>query len=182
MTNSTLFCAGWPRAWLALLLCLGALSGCGLAPSLHSDTFKPYVPDVVQGNFVSREQRQALRLGMSSAQVRDVLGTALVTSVFHAERWDYVFTIRRQGFAAQQFRLSLTFRNDQLSDIDGDELLSEAEFAQRLSRPVRAGAVPPLEASQAQLSRFPPRAVAPAAGSASAPLPTTYPPLEPSPR
>ena len=54
----------------------------------------------MQGNFVSKEQVEALRPGMSRQQVRDILGTPLVTSVFHADRWDYVFTIKRQGVRA----------------------------------------------------------------------------------
>ena len=166
---------------LALVLVAG-LSGCGVTRSVNRDTFKPYVPDVVQGNFVSREQREYLRPGMSRAQVRDVLGTPLVSSLFHAERWDYVFTIRRQGVPAQQFRLALTFRNDVLSTIEGDELPSEAEFAGRLSRSASTGKLPVLEASEEQLRRFPPRALPPAAAPANTPLPTTYPPLEPAPR
>ena len=182
MTNPVLFSARASWALLPWVLGLATLSGCSLLPSLNGDTFKPYTPEVVQGNFVSREQREYLRAGMSRAQVRDVLGTPLITSLFHAERWDYVFTIRRQGVPAQQFRLSLTFRNDLLSAIDGDELPSEAEFAQRLSRTGRSAPVPALEASPEQLRRFAPRAAPPTGAAPSPPLPTTYPPLEPAPR
>jgi len=161
---------------------LAGLSGCGAMRDLSSDSLRPYVPEVVQGNVVSREQRQALRPGMSRAQVKDILGTPLIASVFHADRWDYLFTIRRQGVPPQQFRLSLGFQGDQLSSIDGDELPSEAEFAQRLSRPRNAGAVPVLEASNEQLEKFPARQAATTAPSAALPLPATYPPLESAPR
>lgn len=168
---------------LALLtpLVLAGLSGCGFAPGLSSDTFKPYEPEVVQGNFVSREQRQFLRPGMTRAQVRDVLGTPLVTSLFHADRWDYAFSIRRQGVPVQQFRLTVLFTNDQLSAIEGDELPSEAEFAQRLSRPGPKGKVPLLEATEEQLRQFPPRSIAPTAVTPPPP-PAVYPPLESAPR
>ncbi len=37
---------------------------------------------------------------MTRAQVRDILGSPLLTDIFHGDRWDYVFTIRRQGTAA----------------------------------------------------------------------------------
>ena len=47
----------------------------------------PYKVDVVQGNFISKEQVDLLKPGMTRAQVRDVLGTPLLTSVFHADRW-----------------------------------------------------------------------------------------------
>ena len=182
MTNPVLFraCGSW--ALWPVVLCLAVLSGCSFTPTLGRDSFKPYVPEVVQGNFVSREQREFLRPGMSRAQVRDVLGTPLITSLFHAERWDYVFTIRRQGVPAQQFRLALTFRNDLLSSIEGDELPSEAEFVARLSRSGRPAPVPALEATEEQLRRFPARAATPAAAAPSPPPPTTYPPLEPASR
>ena len=46
----------------------------------------------------SPASRSALvKPGMTRAQVRDILGSPLLTDVFHADRWDYVFTIRRQG-------------------------------------------------------------------------------------
>src|SRR4029079_6304680 len=62
-----------------------------------TDAITPYKIEIVQGNFVSKEQVAALKPGMSRQQVRDILGTPLVTSVFHADRWDYVFTLKRQG-------------------------------------------------------------------------------------
>ena len=49
----------------------------------------PFRVEVVQGNFVSKEQVQALRAGMSRNQVKDILGTPLIASVFHSDRWDY---------------------------------------------------------------------------------------------
>ena len=177
MTVSAIF-----RASLLPLLMLAALSGCGVMQGLGSDTLKPYEPEVVQGNFVSREQRQVLRPGMTRGQVRDVLGTPLVTSLFHADRWDYAFTIRRQGLPAQQFQLTLHFTNDLLSRIEGDELPSEAQFAQRLSRPRPAAKLPALEATEEQLGKFPARQAPPASGTPASPPAVTYPPLESAPR
>ena len=177
MTVSAVF-----RVVLLPLLMLASLSGCGITQGWSSDVFKPYEPEVVQGNFVSREQRQVLRPGMTRAQVRDVLGTPLVTSLFHADRWDYAFTIRRQGVPVQQFRLTVYFSNDLLSRMEGDELPSEAEFAQRLSRPRPAGKVPTLEATEDQLRSFPSRQPAAAPAAPAVPPPAVYPPLESAPR
>ena len=172
------------RLALPALVLAAALSGCGFSRDLRTDSLKPYVPDVVQGNFVSREQRQYLRVGMTRAQVRDVLGTPLMTSVFHADRWDYAFSIRRQGVEPQQFRLTLHFKGDVLERIEGDELPSEAEFAQRLTRPTGSiTKAPTLEASEEQLSKFQAnRADAVTNTPAPAPLPASYPPLESAPR
>ena len=171
------------RLFLLALTLLAGLSGCSVTRSVNRDTFKPYVPDVVQGNFVSREQRQFLRPGMSRAQVRDVLGTPLVTSLFHADRWDYAFSIRRQGVPPQQFRLTLYFnQNDVLERIEGDELPSEAEFAQRLSGSNAGGKAPVLEATEEQLRKYPGRTNPQPTAPTQVPLPPTYPPLESAPR
>lgn len=139
-----------------------------------------YKPEVVQGNFVSREQVQALRAGMPRQAVRDVLGTPLVTSLFHADRWDYAFTIRRQGTEPQQRRFSVFFKGDVLDRVEGDALPTEAEFAAKLDTRRAATKLPELKATEADLAKFPAKP-APAAGMAqpAAPAgPVTYPPLE----
>jgi outer membrane protein assembly factor BamE (lipoprotein component of BamABCDE complex) len=72
-----------PRSLFTLACMVAALGLTACSSSLI------YKPEVVQGNFVSREQVQALRAGMPRQAVRDVLGTPLVTSLFHAERWQF---------------------------------------------------------------------------------------------
>jgi len=139
-----------------------------------------YKPEVVQGNFVSREQVQALRAGMPRQAVRDVLGTPLVTSLFHAERWDYAFTIRRQGSEPQQRRFSVFFKNDVLDRIEGDPLPTEAEFAAKLDNRRPPSKLPELKASEADLAKFPAKSSAPGNASPTAvpAAPVSYPPLE----
>jgi outer membrane protein assembly factor BamE len=178
MTASMTF--RFPALLVALLLSVG-LSACGgLSSNINRDTFKPYVPEVVQGNFVSKEQRQALRPGMSRAQVRDILGTPLIASLFHANRWDYAFSIDRQGVAQQNFRLTVYFKGDVLEQVDSDVLPSESEFAGRLAGPKVNVKVPVLEASEEVLKKFEsPKPVNEAVRPAPA-LPSQYPPLEPA--
>jgi len=116
-----------------------------------TDSIGPYKVEVVQGNFVSREQVEALKPGLTRQQVRDVLGTPLVTSVFHADRWDYVFTLKRQGVDPQSRRLSAFFKGDQLERVEGDTTPSEAEFISALESRRGGAKVPVLEASEAAL-------------------------------
>jgi outer membrane protein assembly factor BamE len=73
---------------------------------------QPYRMPVVQGNVVTREQVAVLRPGMSRIQVREILGTPLLTSVFHAARWDYVFTLKRQGAEPQARRVTVYFQGE----------------------------------------------------------------------
>ena len=110
-------------ARVALIVSIGAaMSACGsvdLSGRAMVETLKPYRATVVQGNFVSREQVQALQPGMSRQQVRDLLGTPLVTSLFHANRWDYQFLISRNGVVKENHNLTVYFDGDLLSRVEG---------------------------------------------------------------
>lgn len=169
------------RTSLLAVACI-AVTGCSSVGGLTrgiANVVTPYKVEVVQGNFISREQVEQLQPGMSRQQVRDVLGTPLVTSVFHADRWDYVFTLKRQGVEPQARRLTVYFNGDAMARAEGDTMPSETEFVTAINKQ-RPGKVPPLEASAEQLRKAAPVAQA-ATPQQAAPPPaaTTYPPLEP---
>ncbi|HEY2925733.1 outer membrane protein assembly factor BamE [Piscinibacter sp.] len=178
-----------PR-WLVLALSFGGLAGCqSLNQYLQSsDNFlgvvTPYRVEVVQGNVVTKEQAAAIKPGMSRAQVRDILGSPLLTDVFHADRWDYVFTIRRQGAQPQDRRVVALFDDDKLKSLDtGGELPAEREFVAAIDTFKTSRNAPPLALTPEQIKALPVPAPAPAdpgavAAAASAP-PRSYPPLEP---
>lgn len=58
-------------------------------------SLKPYRIDIQQGNVVSAEQFAQLRVGMTREQVRFLLGTPLLTDIFHERRWDYRYRMAR---------------------------------------------------------------------------------------
>ena len=170
---------------VALVVFFGAaLSGCSsvdLSGRELVESLKPYQVAVVQGNFVSREQVQALQPGMSRQQVREILGTPLVTSLFHADRWEYVFTLKRPGEEVQTRKLTVFFKGDALERSEGDEMPTETEFVATLgARDNAKGKVPVLEATPEQLAKYPVKErPAPAAAATPAlPATTSYPPLE----
>jgi outer membrane protein assembly factor BamE len=176
------------RLWLlagavAATLSLGACSSFTERSRDVLSAITPYKVEVVQGNFVSKEQVELLKPGMSRQQVREILGTPLLTDVFHTNRWDYVFTIRRQGVEPQQRRLTVFFNGEVLDRFEGDAVPSEQEFVAAVDARGRAGKVPVLEATEDQLKKFEPSKdngkEADADTSASlTPLPPSYPPLE----
>jgi outer membrane protein assembly factor BamE len=92
-----------------------------------------YKSEIAQGNFVSKEQVAALKLGMPRLQVADILGTPLLVSVFHADRWEYVFNLKRQGIDTPSYKLTVYFKGDALEKIDGSNMPSEQEFIEILS-------------------------------------------------
>jgi len=166
------------------LLLLSALAACALVDDPVARAMRkvtPYRIEVVQGNFVSKEQVQALRPGMTRNQVKEILGTPLIASVFHADRWDYAFTIQRKGTQPQQRKLSVFFQNDVFYRYEADELPSESEFAGQLTISEERKKVPRLQATPQELSKFKSEAsdnpAADAASEAAAPR-KPYPPLE----
>ncbi|MBK0391520.1 outer membrane protein assembly factor BamE [Ramlibacter sp. CrO1] len=168
----------------ALLAACMLAAGCGSVDRVVSrrvtDAITPYKVEIVQGNFVSREQVEALKPGMSRVQVRELLGTPLLADIFHADRWDYVFTMRRQGVPEQQRRLTLYFKGEGLERWEGDQMPAEVEFVATINKR-RVAKVPPLEATEEQLQKA---GVKPAGTPAPAPVPdlppppANYPPLE----
>jgi outer membrane protein assembly factor BamE len=169
---------------LGLVLAAAGLGGCqslGGADSLI-EKITPYKIDVVQGNVVTRERVQALKPGMSREQVSDIMGTPLLTDMFHANRWDYIFTVRRQGEPFLQKAVVLKFDGDKLKTIDAPELPSENEFVAQID-PVKKPAKLPqlaLTAEQRAALPVPPKPAVEAPAKPSKPT-RSYPPLEGNP-
>ncbi len=130
------------RALLAGLFCL-ALGACSSAVdntqrAWMNSIFQPYVPDVVQGNFISSEQYASLKVGMTREQVRQIMGTPLLASYFHANRWDYVFEFKREGeTVGKERRVTLFFQGDQLIKFGGDALPTEVELVAEIDNYAR---------------------------------------------
>jgi outer membrane protein assembly factor BamE len=142
------------------------------------DVLEPYRMEIVQGNVVSREQVATLPTGASRAQVASVLGTPLLTSMFHADRWVYVFSMNQQEQVPQLRQVTVYFKEDRMERIDADALPTESEFVNSLRTKVELPAPKPLQASAEALAKFP----APAPKAPATTLPparTNYPPLEP---
>ncbi|GMQ96672.1 MAG: hypothetical protein BMS9Abin15_0347 [Gammaproteobacteria bacterium] len=92
-----------------------------------------YKVDVQQGNDVTQEQVNNLRPGMSRNQVRFALGTPLILDPFHQERWDYIYTLTPGGGEMIERRVSLYFKEDRLTRIEGDLRPMFAEQAKALA-------------------------------------------------
>ncbi|MBI5257117.1 MAG: outer membrane protein assembly factor BamE [Burkholderiales bacterium] len=180
--------AGLSRSVLSLrraggLLALLALAGCSslqTADNAFLGVITPYRIDIIQGNVVTREQAAQVRPGMTRSQVRDILGSPMLTDIFHADRWDYVFTIKRTGTEPQRRSVVAHFKGDALERLDAPALPSEREFVASISRTKASGKSPQLElsAEQKQALPRPPKTETPAPPPMGAVR--SYPPLEPS--
>ncbi|MFZ5509097.1 MAG: outer membrane protein assembly factor BamE [Pseudomonadota bacterium] len=86
----------------------------------------PYRIDIQQGNYVSQEMVAQLKPGMTKDQVRFVLGTPLLTDVFHSDRWDYIYLFRPGNRGEPQKRqLTVFFEDGKLSRVAGDVVAAE---------------------------------------------------------
>ena len=164
------------------LLVTALVAGCGTRQQ-NTDSFlgfiTPYRIDIVQGNAVTKEQVAAVKLGMTRAQVRDVLGSPMLTDLFHAERWDYIFTIRRPGTDPQRRHVVAVFEGNVLKRLDVPEgLPTENEFVAAIAPPQDKPTPKTLELSEEQRKALPipPKKDTPPT-EAVGPI-RTYPPLE----
>ena len=154
----------------ALVLVLSACSYIDDPLSKLVANVNPYRIELIQGNVVTQEQLQVIRPGMNKNQIKEVLGTPLIVSLFQP---------------IQQRRLSVFFENDAMTRYDADPLPSEAEFAARIDirRPSTAK-IPPLQASPEQLAPFKPAAQNPSGSSGAngvlsgSAVSAQFPPLE----
>ncbi len=167
---------------IACTLALGALlAGCESLQRTDSllGFITPYRIDIVQGNAVTREQAALVKPGLSRQQVRDILGTPLLADPFHADRWDYIFSLRRPNTHVQRRSVVVLFENNVVKSIEAPELPSERDFVASISR-IKDPRAPKLELSEDERKALP----LPARREAPAPEPMgpvrEYPPLEAS--
>jgi outer membrane protein assembly factor BamE len=102
--------------------------------------FSPYRPDIQQGNFVSQEMLAQLKVGQTRDQVKFILGTPLLTDVFHAERWDYPFYLARGNGELTKARVTVYFKDDKVERFDGGNLPTEKEYIARIAGPSKVAA------------------------------------------
>ena len=86
----------------------------------------PYRPDVHQGNIITQEMVDQLRQGMTREQVRFMLGTPLLTSEFHKDRWDYPYYLNPLRGPVQSRRLTVMFKDNKLERFFADEMPPES--------------------------------------------------------
>ena len=103
---------------------LVAVSGCATVRDYMPDlsSLGVYKIDINQGNYLSQDMVDKLKVGMTRQQVRLVLGTPLVTSAFRDNRWDYVYEFSRQGKVREHRQFTAWFADDKLARWEGDEM------------------------------------------------------------
>lgn len=79
-----------------------------------------YRPTIVQGNLVDQQQINKLEPGMSKRQVAFLMGTPMLSDVFHVDRWDYPYTTGVGSTPSEIKHFTVYFENDRLVRTSGD--------------------------------------------------------------
>ena len=117
-----------PRMTLSRLarmaLLVTALCGCSSVPRIVNE----YKIDVQQGNVLTQDMVSQLRPGLTKDQVRFILGTPVLTDMFHANRWEYVYRLQQGSNGAVEIRKFSVFfdASEKLVSVSGDVMAAQA--------------------------------------------------------
>jgi outer membrane protein assembly factor BamE len=78
-----------------------------------------YRPDIQQGNFLELKDVDQVTEGMTRSQVRYLLGTPMISDPFEAQRWDYVYTLKRgRSRKIDRSHFVVYFADDKVTKVD----------------------------------------------------------------
>jgi outer membrane protein assembly factor BamE len=95
--------------------------------------FGVYKIDINQGNYLSQDMVDKLQVGQTMPQVRQSLGTPLITSAFREGRWDYVYEFQRAGKVREHRLFTVYFKDDLLARWEGDEMPQSVQDLNRVA-------------------------------------------------
>ncbi len=64
---------------------------------------------------ITADMLQKLKVGMTTKQVRFLFGSPQLTDSFHPDRWDYLYSLRKNNIETERKHLVLYFENEILS-------------------------------------------------------------------
>jgi outer membrane protein assembly factor BamE len=136
-----------------LVLCALVAGGCATLdrtlPSWRS--LGVYKIDINQGNYLSQDMVDRLKVGMTQQQVKQQLGTPLITSPFRTDRWDYVYEFTRQGNVVEHRNFTVYFADGKVTRWEGDEM---PQSIVELNRSAGAKALPTESGEKSWWDRF----------------------------
>ena len=93
-----------------------------LCASLLFAGCSPHKLEIQQGNIVTPEMVEKLKIGMTTNQVRFVLGSPQLIDPFRSNRWDYLYSLKEDGKETERKHLILYFEDNLLSKIEQGKL------------------------------------------------------------
>ena len=143
LLHSLARCGGLAALALLALAAAGCATVDEYAPTLRN--FFVYKLDINQGNYLSQDMVDKLKVGQTKAQVRQLLGTPLVVSAFRDSRWDYVYEFTHQGRVVAHRTFTTYFVDDKLARWEGDEMPPSVADLNRAAAERSLGKLPSAE-------------------------------------
>ena len=102
-------------------------------PDIIPDMSLPtlYKDDINQGSVLDRFKINQLKLGMSQAQVQDLIGSPSIIDPFHNKQWNYINHSTLHEKDDVHYRLILTFDNKKLTEIDTSGISSLSALTEK---------------------------------------------------
>jgi|TARA_B110000438_G_C15687401_1_gene595206 outer membrane protein assembly factor BamE len=96
------------KSFLIVIISLSGVYGCS--------AFAPYKVPILQGNIIEDKNVAQLAKGLTKDQVQYLLGTPLLNSPIHQNRWDYFYSVKIGELVVGEKKLSLKFNSDKKLD------------------------------------------------------------------
>jgi outer membrane protein assembly factor BamE len=117
------------------MICLNACSTYDRTTRKIANQITPYRIDIIQGQAITKEQMEQIKIGMSRNDVKLNLGTPSINSLFADNTWIYVFFYRNgNADVVKKRQVTLQFNGDKLSNIEADELPSQLELVKEIDK------------------------------------------------
>lgn len=97
---------------LTVLLSFLFISACSIP--------KVYKLTVQQGNIVTQDMIDELKVGMTKRQVAYVMGTPLIRSPYQQNRWDYLYTLERRDKVVKDYQVTVFFNDEIYTHFEGE--------------------------------------------------------------
>ncbi|NOR42686.1 MAG: outer membrane protein assembly factor BamE [Gammaproteobacteria bacterium] len=122
LLRTTLISLFYPYRKLKSFAIYCAIGGCAMTISACASWLPDaHRLDLQQGNTIKLEQLEAIEIGMTKSEVRQIMGSPMLSDPFHNQRWDYIYRfIPNKGFERKSL-LTLYFENDELITIDDSQ-------------------------------------------------------------
>lgn len=88
--------------------------------------------DIGQGNIITSEMIEKLKVGMTKRQVEYVMGSAMIKDPFTPNRWDYIYNYETGRGTFVENQLTLYFEGERLQKIDKSKLEKPEEVLEKL--------------------------------------------------
>ncbi len=78
----------------------------------------PYMMEVQQGNYITKDQIKQLQVGMTKEQVTYIIGHPLTQFMFDQNRWDYFYQDFKNNSLKQSYTVTIFFdKNNKVINI-----------------------------------------------------------------